>query len=79
MTPSAESWRTRVDQSVGKIPVILPPPEEDDVDDVVGVLRDEFGAARRRDRVQQILGDVVVLVERLHQGAGRDPRRSARR
>ena len=56
----------RVDQGVDEISVLVPPPQQDDVDHVVIVLADKLHAVHIADRVAQILVAIVVIADLLH-------------
>src|SRR5207249_8501387 len=53
-------WSDRVDQGVDQVAVAVTPPEQNDVDHLVGVLVDQFAAAVDQC-VAEILVDVVVV------------------
>ena len=69
----------RVDEGVHEVAVVLAPPQQHDVDDLVGVVGEhELGAGAGRDVVEQGLvdGDVArraVRTHHLHDHAGLDP------
>ena len=62
----------RVDQGVDEIAVALPPPDQDQVDDLVGVLVEQFVAAPLLDGVAHRLVDIVVPTELLDDHARLD-------
>src|SRR6266487_1598656 len=62
----------RVDQRVDQVTVAVPPPQQDHVDHVVGVLVGELATAPLDDGRPQLLVDVLVVAELLHHHAGLD-------
>jgi hypothetical protein len=63
-----------VDERVDQVAVVLAPPQQDDVDDVVGVVGgDELGAGACLDVGDEVLVDVVADADHLHDRAGLDP------
>ena len=63
----------RVDQGVDEVAVVVAPPQQDHVDDVVVVLVDQRGAGQGGDRGPEGVVAVVVVPELLHDLAGRQP------
>ncbi len=64
--PPIGQRRQRVDERIDEVPVLVPPPQQDDVNHVVIVLADKLHAVHIADRVAQILVAIVVVADLLH-------------
>ena len=64
-TPPEVERGQRVDERVDQVTVVLAPPQQDRVDDLVVVLVDELAAGERRDRGAQLVVAVLVVAELL--------------
>jgi hypothetical protein len=63
----------RLHQRVDQVTVVLAPPQEHDIDDVVTLVVSEGCAGAGPHRVEQLRVDVVVVADLLHQHALGDP------
>ena len=59
-------WRDGIHQVVDEVAVTIPPPQQHDIDDLVGVLVEQLAAARLFDVGPDVVVDVLVPAQLLH-------------
>ena len=59
-------WRECIDQSIDQVSVLVPPPQQDNVDHILILFVDQLNAVYPADRLAKLLIAVIVITDLLH-------------